>query len=258
MQTDSSDSISHSHLETLLSDYLKSIEVNAARGAARLLLRQLQERNFMLYPLPPDRYSFVHRSFLEYFCAWEIVWQFKETQQLDFAKLRELFMRHWPDPSWHEILRLICGLLEAQFVGQLIEVLQVQEGESVQFAHLFLAARCLGEVRNRAKLDQNLTLLTQIQALVHYQREPLYQFQPEFPSNSQPTRPEILFFDEPTLLARQVRIQAVQTVAAIWPHLPQTQSWLQVQANQHPDANLREAASEALSLLHKPLMISMN
>ena len=152
----------------------------------------------MLYPLPPDRYSFVHRSFLEYFCAWEIVWQFKETQQLDFAELRELFMRHWPDPSWHEILRLICGLLEAQFVGQLIEVLQVQEGESVQFAHLFLAARCLGEVRNRAKLDQNLTLLTQIQALVHYQREPLYQFQPEFPSefssefpsNSQPTRPD--------------------------------------------------------------------
>ena len=262
MQTDSSDSISHSHLETLLSNYLKSIEVNAARGAARLLLRQLQERNFMLYPLPPDRYSFVHRSFLEYFCAWEIVWQFKETQQIDFAELRELFMSHWPDPSWHEILRLICGLLEAQFVGQLIEVLQAQEGESVQFAHLFLAARCLGEVRNRAKLDQNLTLLTQIQALVHYQREPLYQFQSEFssefPSNSQPTRPEILFFDEPTLLARQVRLQAVQTVAAIWPHLPQTQSWLQVQANQHPDANLREAASEALSLLHKPLMISMN
>jgi hypothetical protein len=215
----------------------------------------------MLYPLPPERYSFVHRSFLEYFCAWEIVWQFKETQQISFAELRELFGRRWPDPSWHEILRLICGLLEPQFVAQLIAFLQNQVGESAQFANLFLAARCLGEVRNRAKLDQTLTLLPQIQILVNYQRESLYQFQPDTQADPQPSPPDqpspadILFFDEPTLLARQVRLQAVQTVAAIWPHLPQTLSWLQLQAKQHPEADLREAAAQVLSRLHKPLMI---
>ena len=280
MQTDGSDSISHSQLEALLGDYLNSIAPNTARAVARLLLRALQERNFMLHPLPPDRYSFVHRSFLEYFCAWEIVWQFKETQQIGSDQLRDLFDKHWHDSTWHEILRLICGLLEAQFVGPLIECLRVQDGESSQFANLFLAARCLGEVRNRARLDQNSTLLAQIQGLIHYQ-EPLEGFQAKFQAKfqaefqaefraefradsqaslqpDQPDQPDILFFDESMLLARQVRTQAVQTVAAVWPHLPQTQSWLQFQAEHHLDADLREVARTVLSQLQKPLMISIS
>ena len=32
--------------------------------------------------------NFVHRTFLEYFCAWEFVWQFKETQTLTFEQLQ--------------------------------------------------------------------------------------------------------------------------------------------------------------------------
>ncbi|MBW4466818.1 MAG: hypothetical protein KME07_15450 [Pegethrix bostrychoides GSE-TBD4-15B] len=46
-------------------------------------------------------------------------------------------------------------------------------------------------------------------------------------------------------------------VAAIWLR-PDALSWLQFQAGQHPDANLREAAHQALSQLQKPLMIGMS
>jgi predicted NACHT family NTPase len=42
-----------------------------------------------------DYYAFVHRTFLEYFCAWEFVWQFKETQTLSIEQLKhEVFGKH--------------------------------------------------------------------------------------------------------------------------------------------------------------------
>ena len=53
VQAEAANSIRHDRLEALLSGYLRSLQVNDARAAARLLLRELQERNFMLYPLPP-------------------------------------------------------------------------------------------------------------------------------------------------------------------------------------------------------------
>ncbi|MFM7575952.1 MAG: NACHT domain-containing protein, partial [Microcystaceae cyanobacterium] len=72
--------ISATDLEAILTDYLKTIEVDQARTVARLFINQLRTRNFILCFLGADSYGSVHRTFLEYFCAWEFVWQFKETQ----------------------------------------------------------------------------------------------------------------------------------------------------------------------------------
>lgn len=74
--------ISAFDLETILANYLKTIEVEQPRTVARLMINQLRTRNFILCYLGADSYAFVHRTFLEYFCAWEFVWQFKETQSL--------------------------------------------------------------------------------------------------------------------------------------------------------------------------------
>ena len=60
-------------LEKILTGYLKSIEVSEARTVARLLIAQLRSRNFILCFLGADSYGFVHRTFLEYFCACEFV-----------------------------------------------------------------------------------------------------------------------------------------------------------------------------------------
>ena len=114
------------------------------------MINQLRTRNFMLCYLGADYYGFVHRTFLEYFCAWEFVWQFKETQTLSIEQLKkEVFGKHWMDESWHEVLRLIAGMIDARFVGEIIEFLMAIDGEEERFNNLFLAAGCLGEVRNR-------------------------------------------------------------------------------------------------------------
>ncbi len=69
-------------LEKIFTAYLQSIEVSNPRVKAKCLINQLRTRNFMLCFLGADYYAFVHRTFLEFFCAWEFVWQFKETQTL--------------------------------------------------------------------------------------------------------------------------------------------------------------------------------
>jgi hypothetical protein len=126
--------ISATDLEAILTDYLKTIEVEQARTVARLFINQLRTRNFILCFLGADSYGFVHRTFLEYFCAWEFVWQFKETQILTIERLiDEVFGAHWQDESWHEVLRLICGMIEPKFVAEIIEFLLKQKVDRSKF-----------------------------------------------------------------------------------------------------------------------------
>jgi predicted NACHT family NTPase len=159
-------------LEKILTGYLKSIEVSQARTVARLLIEQLRSRNFILCFLGADSYGFVHRTFLEYFCAYEFVWQFKETQTLGIEELKmEVFGKHWRDESWHEVLRLIAGMIDAKFVGEIIEYLMAQKIDKQEFLdevgrlreegvfNLLLAANCLAEVRNRTTIAQIATRL---------------------------------------------------------------------------------------------------
>jgi HEAT repeat protein len=154
--------ISATDLEAILTDYLKTIEVEQARKVARLFINQLRTRNFILCFLGADSYGFVHRTFLEYFCAWEFVWQFKETQTLTIEQLiNDVFGKHWQDESWHEVLRLICGMIEPKFVVEIIDFLVEQKVDRSKFLdeyyrlkkeglnNLILAANCLIEIRNR-------------------------------------------------------------------------------------------------------------
>ena len=75
--------ISKSDLENILTESLREIiERGEPRMIARVMIEELRTRNFILCDLGADSYGFVHRTFLEYFCAWEFVWQFKESQTL--------------------------------------------------------------------------------------------------------------------------------------------------------------------------------
>ncbi len=145
--------ISASDLERILTGYLKSIEISQARTVARLLIEQLRSRNFILCFLGADSYGFVHRTFLEYFCACEFVERFGKRGLEGGLTLEELktevFGKHWWDESWHEVLRLIAGMIDTSFAGQIIDYLIEQNGESKKSSNLLLAAECLLEVRNR-------------------------------------------------------------------------------------------------------------
>ena len=68
--------IAREDLEALLQDYLKdTLNVSQPLGVARALVDQLRQRNFILCYLGGDSYAFVHRTFLEFFCASTIVQQ---------------------------------------------------------------------------------------------------------------------------------------------------------------------------------------
>ena len=91
---------------------------------------------------------------LEYFCAWEFVQQFEGLKTLDLNGLIKVYREHWRDESWHEVLRLIAGMLKnAKFTGDILEYLIGENGETEKFINLFLAAECVSEVKNRNDID---------------------------------------------------------------------------------------------------------
>jgi hypothetical protein len=165
--------IAREDLELILRNYLKNkLNYQQPHAPARDLVGQLRERNFILCYIGADSYAFVHRTFLEYFCASAIVHQFQHEQKLTFEQLLEVYGSHWKDESWHEVLSLIAGMIHERFVRQIIDYLVGQlEGRDFQFHSVLLAARCYQEVRNpttlsisRSKLRSELENLLRLDA----------------------------------------------------------------------------------------------
>lgn len=207
--------IKESDLERILKEYLKTIEVDKSREAAKLMINQLRTRNFMLCYLGADYYGFVHRTFLEYFCAWEFVWQFKETQTLSIEQLKkEVFGKHWMDESWHEVLRLIAGMIEAKFVGEIIEFLMEIDGEGKEFKNLFLAAECLGEVRNR-----KVIILSERKLFNYLKNLSIYNNETKALTNEQ--------WD----LGRKICTKAISVIISVWENDERTIEWLKTIIN---------------------------
>ncbi len=146
-------------LAGLIEDYLQNeLHFAQARAAARAVVEHLRQRNFILCFVGADSYAFVHRTFLEYFCAADFVHQFNVAKTLDIEGLVAMFDKHCGDDDWREVLRLICGQIDGQFVGKIVEHLAEQtnvkgwDGNRA-LAHLLLAILCLTEVRSTSRLE---------------------------------------------------------------------------------------------------------
>jgi hypothetical protein len=148
-------------LASLIEDYLHTeLRFDQPRAVARALVDQLRTRNFILCYLGADSYAFVHRTFLEYFCAAEIVHQFNVAKTLSEPDLIAFFDAHCRDDDWREVLRLICGQIDEQFVGRIVEHLatrtDLQKWDGVTpLPELPLAIWCLGESRTPTKLARS-------------------------------------------------------------------------------------------------------
>ncbi|MBD2363912.1 HEAT repeat domain-containing protein [Anabaena minutissima FACHB-250] len=226
--------ISANDLEKILIRYLKNIEFEQPTKVARVMINQLRTRNFMLCFLGADYYAFVHRTFLEYFCAWEFVWQFKEIQVISIKGLNcEVFGKHWQDETWHEVLRLIIAMIESRFVCEILDYLIAQDGEKEKFINLFLAAKCLAEVRNRLLVASVSTkLLEKIKALTKYDLN--YYYQPYLD-------------EEETKLVQEIRTKAVVCVATTWKDDSDTLFWLKQLATDDNKDYVRRAALQELA-----------
>ena len=128
----------------------------AAKPVARAMLEQFRERNFILSLYGANIYGFVHRAFLEYFCATAFTHKFEKTRAITPDELkRDVYGAHWRERSWHEVLRLICGILDEKFAGEIIDFLVTEikpptDGWTDEQPpwNIALAIQCLGEVRN--------------------------------------------------------------------------------------------------------------
>ncbi|MGB7443406.1 MAG: NACHT domain-containing protein, partial [Coleofasciculaceae cyanobacterium] len=219
-------------LEQILTGYLKSIEVSPARTVARLLIEQLRSRNFILCFLGGDTYGFVHRTFLEYFCASEFVERFGKRGLEGGLTLEELkkevFGKHWQDESWHEVLRLISGMIETKFAGEVIEYLMSQLGEEEKFVNVFLAAECLNEVRNRHEIRQNVEkLLNYLKSLVEFG-----DIKAAREAENSNEYSQII----------EIHTKAVAAIATTWHDDPDTLPWLRQKVHSDEDGWVRTTA----------------
>ncbi|MEG4099643.1 HEAT repeat domain-containing protein [Microcoleus sp. Pol17C6] len=224
--------ISAEDLEEILTAYLKNKDFDRPKERAKLIINQLRTRNFILCYLGADSYGFVHRSFLEYFCASEVVYRFEKKRKLSLEELKiEIFGKHWDDESWQEVLCLIAGLIDGQFTGKLIEFLMLQDGEAQKFRNLFLAAKCLDEVKDRKVIAAvESQLLERLKKLTKYDLNH-YRFR----------------YTKNINLVRKIRTQAVAAVTATWKDDPETLPWLKQRAQSDHNCDVRRAAVQEIA-----------
>ena len=225
--------ISRNDLRQTIAESLSGLMGTEATACAKLMVDQLRERNFILCFLGgynEDYFAFVHRTFLEYFCAWEFVRQFEKQRTLELDGLIQIFREHWRDESWHEVLRLMAGMLDAKFTGEILEYLIGENGDSDKFSNLFLAAQCVSEVKKRNDIAAIASQLRdEVKELTKYRNITI--------STSQK-------YD---LLVFLIRRQAVAAVAATWKDDPETLPWLKQLAQSDDYWDVRQAAVQKIA-----------
>jgi len=224
--------ISREDLRQTITDSLSGLMGTGATACAKLMVDQLRDRNFILCFLGgynEDYFAFVHRTFLEYFCAWEFVRQFEKERKFGLDGLIQIFREHWRDESWHEVLRLMAGMLDAKFTDDILEYLVGENGEADKFSNLFLAAQCVSEVKNRneiAAIARNLRdrvkKLTKYGNITHFTSL------------------------KDQILVLEIRRQAVAAIAATRKDDPETLPWLKQLAQSDDNSVVRGAAVQEL------------
>ncbi len=153
-------------LTSLIEGYLQDeLHITQSRAVARAVVEHLRLRNFILCFVGADSYAFVHRTFLEYFCAADFVHQFNVAKRLDIEGLIALFDQHCREDEWREVLRLICGQIDEPFLGRIVEHLAnhtelAKWDRKTPLPELPLAIWCLVEARNLGKIECTVSAVT--------------------------------------------------------------------------------------------------
>ena len=224
--------IEQPRLRKQITSFLDARRISDSHLKSRKLLQQLTERNFVLAFAGAGRFCFVHRTFLEYFCADWFRDRFQRKQDLTLEELKtEVFGRHWKDEKWHEVLRLIAGMIDEKKAEELILFLMEQDGRNDELANLMLAAGCLHEVRNRGAVQATS------QALWKRFVDEAIRFEPPVGREEK----------EDTYYSRRATRQAsVGWMALVWKG-ENALIWLRPAATQDHDWTVREAAVEELA-----------
>ena len=223
--------IAKDKLKPIVEDELVRLAVPEPWAVADDLIWMLQERNFMLAYLGDRQYAFVHRTFLEYFCARDLKYRLERTSGFTVDELRKLFRDRWRQDEWLEVLRLLCGLIGAEHAGKCASELLLEARQANGHEAVLLATQCLQEIRElglirevRSQTRQALDSLTRFD-LTHY-----YE-------SWEPGAKEVA----------RVRSRAVQELARGWKDDPDTLGWLKERAAHDDNWAVRQAAVRELA-----------
>ncbi|WP_228183854.1 HEAT repeat domain-containing protein [Streptomyces anulatus] len=142
--------IRHDDLTGIIRNFLteSNIASPAADVAAGLMVEHLRSRNFLLAHYGGGLYGFVHRTFLEYLAATDLLRR-REEEEWTRDHLIDLLTRQARDPHWHEVLLLMAGGLKQRDVAALLSRLLQLHRQHVNNFHeapmLVLAIRVLAE-----------------------------------------------------------------------------------------------------------------
>ncbi|ADP80729.1 HEAT repeat domain-containing protein [Pseudofrankia inefficax] len=248
------------------------IDTPRAHQCAALMVDQFRSRNFVLSRFGTDVYGFVHRAFLEYFCADDIVQRFEKTRELDEVQLRtEVFGRHWDDDAWREVLLLVIGTVDVRVAGPIVSYLAGDVNRAWQLrssqlpAHLLFAVDCLAELANpAAAVGAGADVLKAIIQLARMtpvglgRGSSLYPFPnglvvapsegglgPAWPGRE---AYRSWFLSSGRYVSRRLVAEFVtRTAAILLSDDPRIHSLIRARASKHPLARLRVAAVEAMA-----------
>lgn len=249
--------ISQDQLEHTLEEVLRGLEIQQPKMLARAVIDHLRTRNFILCFVGDGYYAFVHRTFLEYFCASDFLWQFKEERIIDLEYLKtNLFGVHWSDERWAELLYLIAGMLVPKLAGELIAYLLKLASDDGKFQNVFLAARCYSEVRNKGEVEAvGVNLRRALRAVVSTPLPAKIKGSVKklrtigVASNLEVDKifEEARRRNELAAKIRESRPHAIQSLITIWPGDPENEKWLKEIAESNEEAGMREVALRRLS-----------
>ncbi|MBM7075536.1 HEAT repeat domain-containing protein [Micromonospora humida] len=134
-----------------------------ARTAAHSMINQLRTRNYILSRFGAGMYGFVHRTFLEYLAALDIVGRFDD-RLMDEATLLAIFDEHGADPAWSEVLLLVIRMKE-RFAEAIIERL-LNADQAWRFDKARLPARSLLCMRALHEVRPSMRLVPQMKAVL--------------------------------------------------------------------------------------------
>lgn len=86
---------------------LKSIELYQAKEEAKRFLVFIRERTGLMNEQGEDCYAFVHKTFQEYLCAQEIIYQADNEDEFEIVLWH--VRSHLHDQHWREVLLLLIG-----------------------------------------------------------------------------------------------------------------------------------------------------
>ncbi|WP_017238721.1 NACHT domain-containing protein [Streptomyces sp. SS] len=137
-------------IEDVFRQYLQLCDIppDVARRAARAMVQQLRERNFILARYGGGAWGFVHRTFLEYLAAADIVHRYEhEREWTPDALVHDVLLPRAEDTTWHEVILLLAGQLRERDTGTLVDGLVGPAPCPNRHERLTLALRALAEVK---------------------------------------------------------------------------------------------------------------